>query len=336
MIRGVGILVGSALVVLMAVLGLGRTILPDSPSAPMAADAATSTTVSAGGEFSLRPDQSPTAAGGEIRISGDRDATIAFGRPEPAAFAINRFPTTEDSRFALEMDGNALRFGRVDGRPEIEQANLLGLNLFLDPGDCEFAEVGSNDDVGLATVEIACMNVSDIQETNRISIEGFLYLPLYVAAPDDRYESGGTVELTGDLEAVMEFVPAVWNVDLVEDQETHEIDDVVDRFQVNNFADNGEFLGEVWFFVDEGAVSVGRVELLFDTTVVFDSGECPVQVTEPTRIGPETEFLEVAFSCQQAEGMVLDPSGGESESAVLDLRGDLRVHRVTGVVQDFG
>lgn len=176
--KGFGVLVGTALLVVLMVVGLARLIVPDEP------------TFSEGLEEAAESDDStvdftPTAPGGQLEVTGAAEGTITLER------------TAHGPNYGFE--NNETRIFFASDPLSIDQMSYDGLAFFPEPEDCEFTEGEHNEDAGLVGVEVSCPELVDIRDNGTITLEGVLALPANLVIALDIPDIGGTL-IVGDEE----------------------------------------------------------------------------------------------------------------------------------------
>jgi hypothetical protein len=170
--KGLGVLLGSAALIVAGIIGLARWIVPDEPD--FSEGFATAGTTPEG---SL--DFVPSAIGGELEVTGARAGNISLedevGGP---SFGLG------NARTRIFFESDPL---------QITQMSHDGLAFFPEPEDCDFTVGELNEDVGIAAVQVICGELVDIRGNGTISLEGYLALPTDEVIERDLPELGGTV-----------------------------------------------------------------------------------------------------------------------------------------------
>lgn len=172
-------------IVMAAVIGLGAVILPDPPNlTPI-------------GEQDPPSPPPLTRVGAVLEVSGDR----------PGVFDLTGGFSEGQFRLA-DGRGNSLLLGTDPGSGAyLRQATYDGLNLFLDRDQCEIDLSETDPTIGLARFSLHCEDITDVRDTATLTLSGLVDLPLRVAFPDGRYDGGGAVTVTGDIDTEI----IVWN-----------------------------------------------------------------------------------------------------------------------------
>lgn len=176
--KGFGVLAGTALAVVLMVVGLALLIVPDEP------------TFSEGLEEAAESDDgtvdfTPTAPGGQLEVTGAAEGTITLER------------TAHGPTYGLENSKTRIFF---ESDPlTISQMSYEGLAFFPEPEDCEFTEGEHNEESGLVAVQVSCPELVDIRDNGTITLEGVLALPADLVIQVDTPGTGGTITV-GDEE----------------------------------------------------------------------------------------------------------------------------------------
>ncbi|MFP4073101.1 MAG: hypothetical protein ACLFRT_08030 [Actinomycetota bacterium] len=176
--KGFGVLAGSAVVVVLMVVGLALLIVPDEP------------TFSEGLEEAAESDDgavdfTPNAVGGQLEVTGATEGTITLER------------TADGPTYGLENSDMKIFF---ESDPlTISQMSYDGLAFFPEPEDCEFTEGEHNEETGLVGVEVSCPELVDIRDNGTVTLEGVLALPANMVITLDIPDIGGTISV-GDEE----------------------------------------------------------------------------------------------------------------------------------------
>lgn len=310
---------GAALVV-AATAGLATLVLPDG-SSPEVGDEPVGGSVSVEASDTnaprdtLSPDP-PTGVGGNLEVTGDRPGRFVVNRDAAQLQIANRFQTS--GRFEVgDTDGNTLIFDMdPDSGLFIDQASYEGLNLFLDPEDCSFTVEEENDRSGIARLHVACPDVADVQGSAALTLEGTLDLPLRLAHPDGRYDSGGALVLEGDISAEMSFPSATWYLYPDDDQASAGDDEMPAISLYDDEAGHGLTLA-----LDDN--DQPYVTLIQHELAIFQPSPagCSVTLQPDVMIAPHTELIHLDIEC---------PSVTDMEGEVtVSITGSLAVHRQT-------
>lgn len=181
--KGLGVLLGSAGVIVAAVVGLAQWLVPDEPTFSEGLSDA-----SQASDGSL--DFVPTAIGGELEVTGARDGTITLDRNvEGPSFGLG------DARTRIFFEPSPLT---------ITQMSYDGLAFFPEPDDCEFTAGEHNEEAGLAAVQITCPELVDIRDNGTISVEGYVALPADMVIERDLPDLGGHVTVGEEIWEISE------------------------------------------------------------------------------------------------------------------------------------
>ncbi len=180
MIRGLAVLAGAAVLVVALVAGLSEAILPDGPPATVSASPST-TLVSATGP--------PSEWGRNIVVSGDREGTVTVDQG--------------DLRLTIAED---------DGKIYVSQMVYEGLNIFLDPPDCPLEPEAISLESGLVRLRMSCRDITDVQGNHTIHLEGWTTHDARLVLPLPSDDTGGSLEISGDIEDVVPVPPMAWYV----------------------------------------------------------------------------------------------------------------------------
>lgn len=322
--KGLLVLAGAALAIALGVLALAELILPDAvtPAAPEAAPESPDPEVVSSASISPAA-WPPDAVGGVIEVTGDRPGSIEVDE--------SRSVFSSDTRLELASSESSMLFGEDDGMLFVDQMTYDGLNFFLEPGDCGFSELDRTEDFGLVRLEITCTEISDVQGNNTVTMQGAVDVPITIGVMGDEYASGGTLSLSGDVDAALTVTDAFW-YDYPEDMQCAGSGCAADTFQDSLFVstyrdssnpDDPELVVE--FDIEERPPRLAKLtyqpdpeeELTYRFTPQPD--DCTVEETDVARIAPDTELLEIALDCSELTG---------EEGETVSLSGALAVHRV--------
>lgn len=268
--KGFGVLLGSALVVVLMVVGLARLIVPDEPTFSEGLEEAAEESDDDG-----TVDFTPTAVGGQLEITGAAEGTITLER------------TAHGPTYGLENSKTRVFF--ESGPLSISQMSHEGLAFFPEPENCEFTEGGHNEDLGLIGVAVSCPELVDIRGNGTITLDGVLALPANLVVELDLPEMGGTVTI-GD-EAI-DFGPDLHLfVGPSPNSGTSEI-------QLTAVSDSPQATLVFPYDLDSGLLRLGRVGYSGGSTDV-DTGECTHDLSELVVISPQSRILQLDFSCAE-------------------------------------
>lgn len=170
--KGLGILLGSAGLIVAGVIGLALWLVPDEPTFSEGFAEA-----SEGADRTL--DFVPTAIGGELEVTGAREGTITLERNvDGPSYGLG------DARTRIFFEPSPLT---------ITQMSHDGLAFFPEPDDCEFTAGANNEEIGVAAAQVVCPELVDIRDNGTISLEGYVALPSDLVLERDLPELGGTV-----------------------------------------------------------------------------------------------------------------------------------------------
>lgn len=266
------------------------------------------------------PESPPQSIGGVVELTGDREAIIDLG-PNMGAFG---FPS-EDSRFQLVARDERLIFGvDDDGAPFIDQAALGKLNFFLDSGDCGFNEIERNLEAGLVRLDIACPEIVDVHQTETVTVDGFVDVPLTIGVTGDEFASGGALALAGGLTAEL-AIPSVTWFDYV-DRSCADCQPVSEVDQVYVGKPESETQWDLELGPGAGDPLVTRL-LYQPFEFIPGPDSCAITQTLVGRVAPDIELIEMGVGCAE----LADTTG----EVTVSVSGTVRVHKVT-VVLEFG
>jgi len=172
--KGFGVLAGTAVLVVLGVVGLARLTVPDNPTFSEELEEAS------GSETGLEA-FTPSAEGGQLEVTGAVEGSVSLDR------------TAHGPTYGLENSDMKIFF---ESDPlVISQMSYEGLAFFPEEGDCEFTEGTHNEESGLVAVEISCEELVDIRENGTITMEGILALPANLVIERDLPDTGGTVTI---------------------------------------------------------------------------------------------------------------------------------------------
>jgi hypothetical protein len=279
-IRAILVLVTGAAVVFGGVLWLAALTVGESPPATVAApgDPDDGPDASPGSGEEEEPGPEPSVPAGEItglagalEVTGDRSGL----------FELTHQSTTGDS-FGLEGDDGRVVFDRDEaGDLFIDQMSWDGLEFFLDPGDCVFETEGTLDELGLAIVHLTCPDIRDIRDTATVDMEGRAGLPIDLVVEREVPDLGGTLEVTGDVQATWPVEVAVWGPGFAPGQSRLTI--------IGPSA--------VLTFGAEGEPVLQTIEVR-GTTHTISTGSCDTTVVQVAAVDPGTTLDEVTIDCE--------------------------------------
>lgn len=269
--KGFGVLAGTALVVVLMVVGLALLIVPDEP------------TFSEGLEEAAESDDgtvdfSPTAPGGQLEVTGAAEGTINLER------------TAHGPTYGLENSDMKIFF---ESDPlTISQMSYEGLAFFPEPEDCEFTEGEHNEESGLVGVEVSCPELVDIRDNGTITLEGILALPADLVIKVDIPDTGGTITV-GDEE--WEIVDPV----LVVAPSSLDDDMTAVRFPL----ESEEPPRTVHLSYDATAdrISIVGFSVPREDLRELPTEECDINDETLMAVNPEAEIREVTISCEEVD-----------------------------------
>lgn len=264
--KGLGVLGGTAALIVLGVIGLARLTVPDEPTFSEELEAASET--GDGGEGF-----SPTAPGGRIEITGAREATVSFEGD------------FDNSTTQIDFESDPLSIG---------QMYHDGLTFFPEPDACEFTEGEHNEDAGLVVFEISCEALEDIRDNGTITMEGVVALPAGLVMAQDLPATGGTATVGEEAwelspEAILFVFPdSPGNSD--EGPSFSVVSDDIDASLIIVFGYDPE--SEI--------VTVASVSYQGEQ-VEIGSGQCSTESGQLAAINPEHSFHELTFSCDSVQ-----------------------------------
>lgn len=269
--KGFGVLAGTALVVVLIVVGLALLIVPDEPTFAEELEEAS------GSETGLEG-FTPSAEGGQLEITGAVEGSVSLER------------TAQGPTYGLENSDMKIFF---ESNPlVISQMSYEGLAFFPEEGDCEFTEGTHNEESGLVAVEISCEELVDIRENGTITVEGVLALPANLVIERDLPDTGGTVTI-GNTER--ELSPDV-TLFVFPD---HGSDEGLSFSAVTDDTDASVTL--IFNYDPESEVlTLSRVSYEGDQ-VDIGPGQCSTESEQLAAINPEHSIHELNFSCDVVE-----------------------------------
>lgn len=269
--KGFGVLAGTALVVVLGVVGLARLVVPDEPTFSEGLEEAAETedgTV----------DFTPIAVGGQLEVTGAAEGTISLER------------TAHGPTYGLENSDMRIFF---ESDPlTINQMSYEGLAFFPEPGDCDFTEGEHNEDVGLVGVEVSCPELVDIRGNGTITLAGVLALPADMVLELDLPEKGGTVSIGGDS---IEFGSDL-HLFVGPSPDDHGTSDI----QLTAVSDSPRATLIFPYDLDSGLLRLGRVGYSGGSTDV-DPEECSHDLSELAVINTQSRILQLDFSCAEIQ-----------------------------------
>lgn len=270
-LKGLGVLVGTAALVVLGVLGLARLIVPDVATFDEGFVGDEGETV----EFVA------TAVGARLEISGAREATVTLDRTVSGpSFGIGDSTT----RIFFERDPLA-----------IDSMSHDGLAFFPDPEECEFTEGEHNEDVGLVAVQMSCPELVDIRGNGTISVEGQVALPSDLVIELDLPETGGVLTVGTEEWDIVDPVLIVGA--------TRPGADELGLSLNPEEPEKGLFLS---YDLESGRLFPGS--LLYDgTTIDLEGVSCSISDQTIMVINPEAEINELTLDCDDVEIEGLGP-----------------------------
>lgn len=262
-LKGIGVLAGTAALVVLGVLGVARLTVPDEPTFAEDFEEAADTP----------EDFVPSAIGGILEVTGAREGTIDLDRQVGGpSFGLG----DDQARIFFTSDPLA-----------IDQMSYDGLAFFPEPDDCELTEREHNEEAGLAAVQITCPELVDIRENGSITLEGYIALPADLVIDLDLPDRGGTVNI-GD-ETI------TFGADLhlfVGPSQGSGSSDI----QLTAVSDSPLVTLIFPYDIDTDSLRLGRVGYSGGSTDI-DPGECDHEASTLAVINPQVEIVELTFSC---------------------------------------
>ena len=290
--RGLGVLAGTAALIILGVVGLARLTIPDEPTFE---ESLAEATESEGG----LTDFIPTAVGGELTVTGAVESIISLERQVSG-------PT-----YGLG-NGQSRVFFETDPLT-ISQMSHQGLAFFPEPGDCEFTEGEHNEDLGLVAVQISCPELVDIRDNGTISLEGVAALPSDLILELDLPELGGTVTV-GDLT----FDPVDPVLLIGAQMEGSGVNEL--GLRLGNGESDPQASTHVFFAYDTPSDSLTLSEVYYRVGLAeVEPGECSTETEELMVINPQASIWEITFSCD---------SVGVSSHGALSVEGEVVFEKV--------
>jgi hypothetical protein len=249
----------------------------------------------------VAPTIDPTAhVGGTLTVTGDRPGSLTLVGENQA-----------EAAYTLEGSGDRITFASDDaGELFVDYLIYDGLDFYLDPGDCRVAPLEIYPEVGIGTLDVTCSEITDLRDNATVTVAGIVGVASSLTGlRHDLPEPGGTITVTGEMEALVEVAYAAW-----------------DHFpEVPGFSpsDNVTLLDEAGTpVIGLRPVAEGELELtgllIGDTTVEFEDGTCRVPATELAVASPDVSYHELVFACPAVEL----PAGGTValEGTVVAIR----------------
>lgn len=271
--KGLGVLAGSAALVILGVWGLARVTVPDVPDFQEVLTTA-STTQDGSLEFV------PITIGGDLTITGARDGTMTFDGV--ASGPSYGFDSAKGNIF-FETDPLS-----------ISQMAYDGLAFFPEPEDCTTTTGGHNEEIGLVAVRIECAELTDIRDNGSITVDGYVALPADMVIELDLPDPGGTVTV-GD--STFEPVDPVLFIGPVLEDPGHEPEDI------GLWLSSDDLEGPTVFLrYSESSKSLAVARVFYNRGIAeVDPGECDTETVEIEVINPQSSVMEVSFSCDSVE-----------------------------------
>lgn len=330
MSRGLGALVVGGAVVIGAVVALAALVLPDPTQTLVAAGPVDAT---APLPPATAPAGPPTQIGGVIEVTGDNPGTVDMRSGYYRAYDFDVFSSDE---FVVGGDHDTFTLGLdPDAGWYLDGAVYDGLNIFLDPGECPMTMVEDNEESGVARFAFTCPDVQNAQGTATIALEATLDLPRRLGYPDGRYDSGGTLRVSGDISGEMVFDWAEWSYSEpgftdefgnelwsgLSLEETESLDGGIIRTLARVTIDRDDAGAPLVMFVEYG-------EYRFT-----DTDSCTVTTELIAMVAPLTELTAFEIDCPSLTGAPLNADGTtDGGSAVsVAVAGTVNVGVVTGM-----
>lgn len=268
--KGFGVLVSTAVLIALGVVGLARVVVPDEPTFSEGLEEAAE---SEDGTV----DFTPTAVGGQLEVTGAAEGTITLERTAHG-------PTYgfENSKTKIFFETDPLT---------ISQMSHEGLAFFPEPDDCSFTEGEHNEESGLVGVEVSCPELVDIRGNGTITLEGVLALPADMVIQVDTPDTGGTITVGREeweiVDPVLFVGPRVGGDDSTE-------------VEFNVFTNNAEKGLNLVYNNDSGQMSLAAVHYDQRSQPVDGSG-CSLTDEEVMIVNPQMEFHELTIECEELE-----------------------------------
>lgn len=294
--KGFGVLAGTALVVVLMVVGMALLIVPDEP------------TFSEGLEEAAESDDgtvdfTPTAVGGQLEVTGAAEGTITLERTAHG-------PTygLENSKTKIFFETNPLT---------ISQMSHEGLAFFPEPGDCEFTEGEHNEESGLVGVEVSCAELVDIRGNGTITLEGVLALPADLVIQIDMPDTGGTITV-GDEE--WEIVDPVLVV------APSSLDDDMTAVAFPLQSEEPPRTLHLSYDATADRISIVGFSVPREDFRELPAGECDVNDETLMAVNPEAEIRELTISCEQVD---------VPDMGTIDIEGSVVYQILFGAMDDI-
>lgn len=252
--------------------GLAALIVPGAAGSAQGPGAATP---GPSGRAPGAADGPMTTVGGVLAVTGDREGS----------FVLDREAT--DQGYVLAGQQGRVYFG---GDPlGVERISYDGLELYLDPGDCEVTPGERHDPTGVASAAIRCEDVEDIRDGGVVSMEGTVGVSADILGlRGDQPPSGGIIEIG---ERTVDFPFAVLTLGSP------------GAFQPAGgvlFSDEGRVLLHFDYDFQTHALVVETVEIEGVQTEI-EPGSCSLSYAEIGRLNPRTTTTEMTVECPTVE-----------------------------------
>lgn len=238
----------------------------------------------------------PVAIGARLQVSGDRQGT----------FDLNAERGRDDGTFGLEGDDGRIFFA---ADLSIEQMSYDGLDFFPDPGDCDVAPGEINEEIGVAAVEISCVEITDVRDTATVTFGGTAGLPRSLVASSDLPPLGGSFDFIGE-----ERIPFL------------EVDGGGFFIEAEGFVSDPhplylfsfEDADTIAFTYDRQDDSLGLDHIVYESTEnLVPPGVCEVATVNLGALSPTSTRIEVKVTCDPFPVVGLGEVGLQG-SAVVD------------------
>lgn len=266
-VKGLGVLVGMAVLIAGGVVSLAHLIAPDIPTFSESAKAAFESGTGI-------EDFTPTVPGGQLELTGAAEGRVALERAA-------RGPT-----YGLESSDMKIFF-----EPDpltISQMSWNGLAFFPEETDCEFNEGTHNEDSGLVAVGVACSELVDIRGNGTITLEGFLALPEDLVIQVDIPDSGGILTVGDEEWEIVDPVQIVGRGSAAEDSP---------MIQLTSPHQNS-----LWISFDDQTGSLHPVAVSTEDGLNEVSPDaCSITSEKLVPISPQSELHEMTVVCEAVD-----------------------------------
>lgn len=270
--KGFGVLLGTALVILLGIIGLARLIVPDEPTFSEGLEEAAE---SDGGNV----DFTPTAPGGLLEVTGAVEGTITLER------------TADGPTYGLENSKTRVFF---ESDPlTISQMSYEGFAFFPEPEDCEFTEGEHNEESGLVGVEVSCPELVDIRDNGTITLAGVLALPADLVIEVDTPDTGGTITVGNEEWEVVDPV-------LLVGPQFHGSNGGAGEITLALNPEEPSKGLSLYYDIEADHLSPGKVSYE-GTATDLARDACDIVSETVMVVNPQVEFHELTISCEDVE-----------------------------------